>query len=314
MNPNHRPYRILFIDDDPQIRRIIQLTLQEDGYEIVEASSGVEGIVSAIRHRPDLILLDVMMPGMDGYEVCKRLRENPRTINIPVLMVTALGNTGEKIRGLESGADDYITKPFDSGELRSRVQAHLRRSTRDLSASPLTNLPGNPAIEQILRDHLEHHDPMAVLYFDLSDFKAYNDEYGWLKGDKVIKMLGEEIAQAVAADSNGKGFVGHVGGDDFVVITPPDRAEAIAQEIIKRFNANVLGHYSETARAKGYIEGEDRKGNAVRFPIMTLGIAIVSTDYRDLYHPSQIAAVAAEVKKFVKTLPGSHYAFDRRRN
>lgn len=314
MNPSHRPYRILFIDDDPQIRRIIQLVLQEDGYELIGASSGVEGIVSAIRRRPDLILLDVMMPEMDGYEVCKRLRENPRTANIPVLMVTALGNTSEKIRGLEMGADDYITKPFDSGELRSRVQAHLRRSLRDLSASPLTNLPGNPAIEKVLRDHLEHHDPMAVLYFDLSDFKAYNDEYGWLKGDKVIKMLGEEISQVIAATADGKGFVGHVGGDDFVAIVVPDRAEAIAQEIIKRFDGEVLEHYNEAAREKGYIEGEDRKGNRVRFPIMALGIAIVSTDYRDLYHPSQVAAVAAEVKKFVKTLTGSHYAFDRRRN
>ena len=314
MNPNQRPRRILFIDDDPQIRRIIRLVLQEDGYDLLEANSGLDGIVSAIRNRPDLILLDVMMPEIDGYEVCKRLRENPRTANIPVLMVTALGETASKIRGLDSGADDYITKPFDSGELRSRVQAHLRRSVRDLNASPLTSLPGNIAIEQVLRDHLENHNPMAVLYFDLSDFKAFNDEYGWLKGDKVIKMLADEIGQVVAAHSQDAGFVGHVGGDDFVAITLPDRAEAIAQEIIKRFDAQVLEYYSESAREKGYIEGEDRKGVRVRFPIMGLGIAIVSTDYRDLYHPSQIAAVAAEVKKYVKTLSGSNYAFDRRRN
>lgn len=314
MSPNQRPVRILFIDDDPQIRRILHYVLEEDGYELVEASSGAEGIVSAVRSRPDLILLDVLMPEMDGYEVCRRLRENPRTANIPVLMVTALGNMGEKIRGLDVGADDYITKPFDSGELRSRVQAHLRRSVRDLNASPLTNLPGNPAIEQALREHIQHHNPIAVMYFDLSDFKAYNDEYGWLKGDKVIKMLAEEISQVVTTEADGKGFVGHVGGDDFVAITTPDRAEATAQEIIKHFDVKVCEHYSEIALDKGYIEGEDRKGNRVRFPIMALGIAIVSSEYRDLFHPSQIAAVAAEVKKYVKTLAGSHYAFDRRRN
>ncbi len=314
MNGIRRPYRILFIDDDPQIRRIVHLILGEDGHELFEASSGAEGVMLAIRQRPDLILLDVMMPEMDGYEVCRRLRENPRTANIPVIMVTALGNMGEKIRGLETGADDYITKPFDAGELRSRVQAHLRRSVRDLNASPLTSLPGSPAIEQVIRDRLENHEPMAVLYFDLSDFKAYNDEYGWLKGDKVIKMLAEEIEQTVAAEGDGKSFIGHVGGDDFIAVTLPERAEPIAQEIIKRFDVEILEHYSEAAREKGYIEGKDRKGESVRFPIMSLGIAIVSSAYRELYHPSQIAAVAAEVKKYVKTLPGSHYAFDRRRN
>lgn len=314
INGTPRRYRILVVDDDPQIRRIIRKMVTEAGYEFLEAGSGTQGLVIAVRQRPDLILLDVMMPEMDGYEVARRLRDNPRTANIPVLMVTALGNAGEKIHGLETGADDYITKPFDAAELRTRIQVHLRRSARDLSASPLTNLPGNPSIEQFIRNRLDKHIPIAVLYFDLSYFKAFNDEYGWLKGDKVIKMLGELIAQEVESTEDASSFVGHVGGDDFVAVTSPERAESVAQRVIKRFDTKIGEHYDAVARDSGYMHGKDRRGRKVRIPLMSLGIAIVSSAHRALHHPSQIASLATDVKKYVKSLPGSHYAFDRRRN
>jgi diguanylate cyclase (GGDEF)-like protein len=309
-----KPHKILFIDDDPLIRQVVRMVFAHDNYVIIEAESGAEGIEKAQADPPDLILLDVMMPAMDGYQVLKRLRENLKTANVPIVMLTALGNMGEKIRGLETGADDYIIKPFDPRELRSRVEAHLRRSVRDLATNPLTHLPGNPAIEQIMRTRIPSGEPLAVLYFDLSDFKAYNDEYGWIKGDSVIQMLAKEITEVVSATGDRNDFVGHIGGDDFVVITAPQRAENIAQKVIERFDAEIPQCYDEQVRERGYIEVLNRKGERSLVPMMCLGIAIVSTDRREFHHPTQVAEVAAEVKKYVKSLRGSHYAFDRRHN
>jgi diguanylate cyclase (GGDEF)-like protein len=312
MNDFKDSSRILIVDDDAQMRHIVLAALEEEGYEFLEASSGSQGIEIAQKEHPDLILLDLMMPGMNGYEVCQRLRENPKTASIPVLMVTALGALADKVQGLESGADDYITKPFFADELRSRVTAHLRRSTRDLSANPLTSLPGNNVIEHVIRARLERRQPIAVLYIDLSNFKEYNDEYGWLKGDLVLKMLARTIAEVLVAVGGENDFVGHVGGDDFIVVTAPERAEHIAQTLIKRFDAAIPESYSEAARERRYIEVVDRKGRQVRVPLMNIAVAIVSSDRHELSHSAQIAAMAAEVKRYLKTLPGSQYAFDRR--
>jgi diguanylate cyclase (GGDEF)-like protein len=295
------------------MRHIVRTALANDDYEIAEAASGTEGLARAQAVRPDLILLDVMMPDMDGYEVCYRLRQSTPTANVPVIMLTALGEIKEKVRGMQMGADDYVTKPFDPRELRARVDAHLRRSARDLGASPLTSLPGNPVIEQVIRARLASHEPLAVLYTDLTNFKTYNDEYGWLKGDEIIKMLARVIVEVVLAVGGKDDFVGHIGGDDFVVITTPDHAEAIAQETIARFDTAIPLYYNEADRARGYLAVIDRQGNPFHAPIASVAIAIVSNDRRELDHPSQVADAAAAVKKYVKSLPGSQYAFDRRR-
>ncbi len=311
MEANRR--RILVIDDDPLMRHIIMTALAKDNYQVAEAESGSEGLAQAKAARPDLILLDVMMPDLDGYEVCHRLRSNAMTVNVPIIMLTALGEIGEKVRGMQMGADDYITKPFDPRELRSRVEAHLRRSLRDLSASPLTNLPGNPIIEQVIRVRLVTREPLAVLYIDLTNFKSYNDVYGWLQGDQLIRMLAAHVLEVVLALGGKDDFIGHVGGDDFVVVSTPDRAERVAQEIIVRFDASIPQCYNEKDRARGYVLVEDRRGNEYQAPLVTVAIAIISNERRLLEHASQVADVAAELKRFIKSQPGSRYAFDRRR-
>lgn len=304
--------RILLIDDDPLIRHLVVRTLANENYKVVEAASGLEGIASAVANPPDLILLDVMMPGMDGYEVCNHLRQQAATINVPIIFLTALDQMDSKILGLSTGADDYITKPFDVRELKTRVEVHLRRSERDLGANPLTGLPGNPIIEQIIAARLKAREQFAVLYIDLSNFKAYNDNYGWLKGDQVIKMLADTIVTAVTDIGTKADFVGHVGGDDFILVTVPDRAGAIAQQIIDRFDAAIPEFYSQDVRERGYSIVRDRRGRIFHAPIATVSIAIVTNVRREFKNILQVADIAAEVKGLVKSHPGSHYAFDRR--
>ncbi|HEX7586849.1 MAG TPA: response regulator [Anaerolineae bacterium] len=304
--------RILLIDDDPLIRQLVNRALSDATLQVDEASSGLDGIAQALAHPPDLILLDVMMPGMDGYEVCNRLRQQSSTVNVPIIILTALDQIDSKIIGLRTGADDYMTKPFDMRELRMRVEAHLRRSIRDLTASPLTGLPGNPLIEQVIATRLQAHEKLAVIYADLSNFKAYNDVYGWLKGDQVIKLLANTLIEAVTKFGTKTDFIGHVGGDDFVAISIPDCAASIAQEVIDRFDAAVPGFYDDEARANGYTVVRDRTGKIIHASFVAVSIAIVTNARRDLDHPLQVATLAAEVKQHIKARPGSHFGFDRR--
>ncbi|MCI0475883.1 MAG: response regulator [Anaerolineales bacterium] len=311
--PGFEQRAILLIDDDPLIRRIVTRALSATGYQVAEASSGTEGLALAFKNPPDLILLDVMMPGMDGFQVCAALRQNSLTANVPVLMLTALDQTDSKVRGLQTGADDYITKPFNLDELQTRIEAHLRRSERDLGANPLTILPGNIAIEHTLRQRLATTQPLAVLYIDLTNFKEYNDECGWLKGDEIIRMLARQIVDTVRKQGNPDDFIGHIGGDDFVVMSTPARAEPIAQMVITRFDVEIQLFYPAEVRARGYIETVDRRGNPFRAPIVSVAVAIVTNEQSQFHHPGQVAARAAELKKYVKSLPGSQYAFDRRR-
>ncbi len=309
MSPSR--HRILLIDDDPNISSVVSKALRSDEYELVYARSGKEGIAQAQAHHPDLILLDVMMPEMDGYTVCGQLRRNSATAGTPVIMLTALDEIPEKVLGLQAGADDYITKPCNLEDLHARVQAHLRRSERDLNASPLTHLPGNPLIEEAIRARLLRHDPTAVLYIDLTNFKEYNDEYGWIHGDDVIRLLARIVKSVVVRVGRQDDFIGHIGGDDFCIVTQPDCAANIAQDIITHFDAAIPSYYNATDRAHGYIETRDRHGKPFRAPIVTVAIAIVTNTRRPSFDPIQVAAVAADVKRHLKAHTGSHYGFDR---
>jgi diguanylate cyclase (GGDEF)-like protein len=311
--PELAKHHILVIDDDPVIRRILTKSLVDAGYHVTSAATGTEGLALARTKNPNLILVDVMMPEMDGYQVCNHLRQDPQTMNMPIIMLTALDETESVVKGLRTGADDYMIKPFEIEELLARVEIHLRRSERDINVNPLTNLPGNPQIERVIIDRIAQRAPMAVMYIDLTNFKPYNDEYGWLKGDLVIKMLAQHIITVVREWGSKSDFVGHIGGDDFIVVSVPERAEKIGAEITSRFDASIRRFYREEDRARGYIQTLDRQGKPFRAPLVTVSIAIVTNKYRPFEHLGQVAAMAADVKKYVKSLPGSHYAFDRRR-
>jgi diguanylate cyclase (GGDEF)-like protein len=305
--------KVMIVDDDPLMRRIVSQSLEKSEYVLVEAESGPSAIDLALEQRPDLIILDVMMPGMDGFEVVYRLRKHAITSSIPIILLTALGEMSEKIHGMQLGADDYITKPFDPRELRARVQAHLKRSEQYIQASPLTNLPGNPAIQQVIAARIASKDPLAVIYLDLSNFKAYNDKYGWLEGDRVLKELGEIVVRNVMALGDRDDFIGHIGGDDFIIVTRPTCAEEIARAITREFDERIPSHYNDEDRQRGYLEGIDRQGVVRQIPLASIAAAVVTNEHRELFHPLQVAQIAAEVKRYLKTLPGSQYGFDRRR-
>jgi diguanylate cyclase (GGDEF)-like protein len=305
--------RILVVDDDRNLRKIIQTNLELAGYDVTTASNGDEAMRVLDAMQPDLVVLDVMMPLMDGYEVARRIRRHPSNTTVPIIMLTAKSEVEDKLAGFDAGADDYMTKPFGPQELLARVKAKIRRVEVSSSLSPLTRLPGNLAIEAELRRRIDEAESFAVLYLDLDNFKAFNDVYGFAHGDEAIQLIASTAVDVVHRRGTPQDFVGHIGGDDFIVVTLPDRAEEIAREVIDTFDRDIRKLYTAQDLRQGYIETRDRRGTLNRFPIMSLSIAIVSSDQRPLENYAQIGEAAAELKRYAKSIGGSVYVKDKRR-
>jgi diguanylate cyclase (GGDEF)-like protein len=304
---------ILVVDDDRNLRKIIQTNLELAGYDVTTASSGNDALRILDAIQPDLVVLDVMMPLMDGYEVARRIRRHPSNTHVPIIMLTAKGEVEDKLAGFDAGADDYMTKPFGPQELLARVKAKIRRVEVDASLSPLTRLPGNLAIEAELRRRIETNEAFAVLYLDLDNFKAFNDVYGFTHGDEAIQLVASTSVDMVRRRGTPQDFVGHIGGDDFIIVTLPDRAEEIARQIIDAFDSDIRKLYNERDLRQGYIETRDRRGTLNRYPVMSLSIAIISNDQRKLENYAQIGEAAAELKRYAKSIGGSVYVKDKRR-
>ena len=303
---------ILVVDDDPDIARFVEVNLRSAGYEVSVASDGEEALDKAATLRPDLVLLDVMMPRIDGFEVAQRLRRNPQTANTSIIMLTAKALSTDKVLGLTAGADDYIIKPFDPIELLARVKGTLRRAKEMRNLSPLTGLPGNIRIQEEIERMVREERPFAVLYCDLDNFKAYNDQKGFVRGDQLIQATARIVQDAVVEFAGADGFVGHVGGDDFVAVVAPEAAEDVARRIVGRFDESVGDFYDPEDLERGYIEIEDRKGVLQRLPLAGVSVGIATTQIRGFAHYGEAVSVATEMKQFAKREPRSSYAIDRR--
>ena len=305
--------RILIADDERDIRQVLRTRLEFEGYQVIEACDGAEAVRMAQDEAPDLIVLDVMMPVYDGVEVCNRLRASFTTRHIPVIMVTARAHRDDKLSGLAKGANDYVTKPFEMNELMQRVRNTLEWSSQQRSASPLTGLPGNHSINAEIRRRLGESVPFALLQIDVDHFKAFNDYYGYGRGDEAIQLLARILSESVYRSGDRDGFVGHIGGDDFVVLCGSESAEALGEAILDWFNTAASDLYDPEDRTRGYVEVLNRRHVVERFPLMSLTIALVNTDRVPVTHLAQLIDIAQELKAHGKGIPGSVMVGERRR-
>jgi diguanylate cyclase (GGDEF)-like protein len=306
--------RILVVDDEEHIRKIVRFQLEKAGYTVETAEDGVKALKAIEVSPPDLVLLDLMMPNMDGYEVCKRLKADYQTSHIPVIMVTAKADLENKLQGFEDGANDYVAKPFAITELLMRVKNVLQWSQFQRQANPLTGLPGNVAIEKEVERRIAGNGKFVFMYADVDNFKAFNDYYGYRRGDDAIKLTAEIITEAVKVAGAGDDFVGHVGGDDFVVVTTADKADAIAATIVKMFDERIVHLLDKEDIERGYVEVINRKGTVDRFPLLTMTIAVVKNTRGKLDHIARISDIASELKRYGKTLEGSVVVKERRKS
>ncbi|HJT38029.1 MAG TPA: response regulator [Actinomycetota bacterium] len=299
---------ILVADDDPDILRFVELNLRLEGYEVLTAVDGEQALAVAHDRVPSLVILDVMMPKLDGYQVCQRLRTDGRTTGVCIIMLTAKSMSADKVLGLTAGADDYISKPFDPMELVARVKTTLRRTREMRSVSPLTGLPGNVQIEAEMQRRVADGETFAVLWLDLDNFKAFNDRYGFIRGDSAINYLATVLREVTTDDQ----FVGHIGGDDFVVLASADECESLAQAIVTRFDKDVKDLYDPEDAARGTVVVTDRLGRELEYPLLSVSIGAATNEHHPVKDYRELAEVATEMKSFSKKRPGSVYAIDRR--
>jgi diguanylate cyclase (GGDEF)-like protein len=306
--------RVLVADDDPDILTVVKVNLELDGFEVETAVDGEDALQKATSSPPNVIILDIMMPRMDGLTALHRLRSQASTASIPIILLTARGLPEDRVRGLELGADDYITKPFDITELAARVRAVLRRTQAARDLSPLTGLPGNFKITAEIEQAIKERREFALVHGDLDNFKAFNDHYGFMRGDEVIRFCGSCLSDAAGNLGIEGAFVGHIGGDDFVAVIPPAMAEPFCKEVIERFDDGILDLYDTADALRGYIEVIDRRGERYAFPVVSLSLGVASTDVREIDTQWEASAIAVEMKEFAKKQPGSTYRIDRRTN
>ncbi len=304
--------RILIADDLPELLAALQDTLEGEGFSVTAVEDGQAALDSIRADPPDIAVLDFKMPKMTGFEVCAALREDPLLENLPVVILSASGTRDSKVEGLTLGADDFISKPVDVRELLARIRMILKRSRQGLDANPLTRLPGNLSIESRIESIIAAGKPLAVLYVDLNQFKAYNDAYGYEEGDRVIRSLARVLVEPVR--SGQADFVGHIGGDDFILLTTPDRMETVAQKVCASFDAVVPSFYSEEDRTRGSIRTKDRQGVERDFPLLSVSVGICHNRERALKGFAQVAHLGAELKKAAKAKGGSAYVVDRRKD
>ncbi|XXG10283.1 response regulator [Micromonospora sp. SH-82] len=310
-----RPDLILVVDDDADIARFVEFNLKLHGFEVVHASDGQEALEVIEGRRPDLAVVDLMMPRVDGLELTRRLRANPMTSALPVIMLTAKGMTVDKVHGLAAGADDYLVKPFDTAELVARVSATLRRNKEAREVSPLTGLPGNSRIRREIRDRIRTGADYVVGYVDIDRFKSVNDRYGFVRGDEFISTLARSLHRAVVSVGRPPAFLGHVGGDDFVIICSPEQIRPLTQRAVVDFENAADQLYDPTDRERGFVELKDRRGNTRRAALVTLSIGVsLSDSTKRITDPLAAIAVASEMKSVAKGQPGSYVAVDRRRS
>ncbi|HZY43444.1 MAG TPA: response regulator [Anaerolineae bacterium] len=288
--------RILVVEDDLDISNMLRIYFTSQGYEVTVAGRGLEALEQTRKQLPSVIVLDIMLPDIDGYEVCAKLRSALRTSHVPIIFLTQKDERSDRIAGLELGADDYITKPFDIEELRLRVQNAMRRAERESLTNPTTGLPSGKLIEEQLRG-LMRRKGWGLLYIGLTDLDAFNDVYGFVAGDEVLRftalLLGETDDKVGGPDD----FIGHVGGDDFIVITTDEKAQALADAAHKRFSQDIGSHYSFKDREHGYIVVKDTDDKERQASLIKMCIGVIFANTQEFTDIREITEVSAEARR-----------------
>jgi diguanylate cyclase (GGDEF)-like protein len=312
LEENEKAIKILLVDDERNILDIVKFNLEVEGFEVLTASDGMGALRIVQEVIPDLILCDIMMPELNGLEVCRRLKADGRTNQIPIVMLSAKAQSKDKLDSIDAGADDFVTKPFDFSDLVARIKVNLIRAKQKKDVSPLTGFPGAISIEAEIKKRINRQEAFATLYVDMDNFRPFNEVYGFPMGDKAIKMLADIIDDAVRKVGNLEDFVGHGGGDDFVIISSPELAKQLAIFLIENFDRRITALYREEDLQRGFFIRVDRAGKESYIPITTVSIGIASSEHRRITTHWEVGEIAKETLNYAKSIPGSIFFMDRR--
>ncbi|NDJ77448.1 MAG: response regulator [Chloroflexi bacterium] len=284
--------RILVVEDDFDISNMLRIYFSGQGYDVQVAPRGGDALTLTRKQLPQLIVLDIMLPDMNGYDVCRELRSTTRTSHIPIIFLTQKDERSDKIAGLELGADDYITKPFDIEELKLRVKNQIERAERDNYTDPNSGLPSSTLIEEKLRDLMREEKVWAYLDLKIVHYEEFKDVYGFVAGNETLRFMALILGEVLDGMGTPNDFVGHAGSDNFVVVTYADRPDALIGHLVQRFADEVQQHYSFIDRERGYMMKDDEQ-----VPLMTLAVGSVSNATRQFADIREITELAAESRR-----------------
>ncbi len=309
---------------DPQFFNQATLigTLKDD-YHVVTATSAQEVLKRLQQEDIDLLLLETTLSDGDGFALCRKLKAHDTTAALPVIFITSLNNVSAEAKGFEAGAVDYITKPFNAPTVKARIKNQLtlsiaikelkRLNQLALDANPHTGLPGNTSILNELKKVVETGAAVTVIYADLDNFKVYNDIYGFAQGDNIITFTANVIRVALQVADCADSFLGHIGGDDFVIIVPADKCTMVANEVIRRIDTGIHEFYTAEDVQRGHVIAIDRAGKSRKHPLISLSLGAIDLTQRRISTPLEIIDICTETKKAAKARQGSNLFLDQRR-
>ncbi|MFA6383890.1 MAG: diguanylate cyclase [Candidatus Omnitrophota bacterium] len=305
--------RILIISSDKNLRDVLTFCFDGWGYEVFLEEFPVNDIASVKRISPDVIVVDVQTARKSQLHICQLLKDDFLTAFIPIITIINKRQLRQQLLEIRQGVDDYCIKPPDPLDLRIRIEMSMKRAQYSYHTNTLTGLPGARILEDLLKEKVKSPKPFSFCYVDIDSFKVFNDAYGYHKGDQVIMQTAYMLYNAVKQTGNPDDFIGHIGGDDFVFITTPEKYKQVCESFILMFDALTPFHYPAEDRLHGYIIAKDRTHKLKRLPLMSLSIAVVNRlDMKSLHNVVEISDRVAEIKGYLKALPYSKFMADRR--
>lgn len=289
--------RILVVEDDFDISNMLRIYFSGQGYEVEVAPKGEEALQIVNKKIPNLIVLDINLPDMNGYDVCIKLRNTKRTSHVPIIFLTQKDERSDKIRGLELGADDYITKPFDIEELKLRVVNSIQAAERVGNLDPKSNLPTGRLIEDHLRELMRSSNDWSYVDVKINNYEQFSDVYGWTAGDEVLRFAAILIGEVVDQLGTSSDFLGHPGRDNFVIITHTANVTSLIDKLVDEFEERVKQHYSFIDRERGYMLVPDGENGEKQVDLMSFAIGSVSTRTHQFSDIREITELAAEDRR-----------------
>ena len=288
--------RLLVVEDDIDIGNMLKIYFSGMDFDVDVAMRGKDALEKTKQVLPHLIVLDIMLPDIDGYEVCRNLRTNMRTSHIPVIFLTQKDERSDKLQGLELGADDYITKPFDIEELKLRVQGAIKRAERESLTDPRSGRPAGRLIEDHLRRVIREKG-WSLLDTGINHFEPFKNVYGFVAGDDVVRFTSMLIGEVVDELGTASDFIGHAGGDNFIIITKEEKAPSIKARLKERFDNEVLTHYNFMDRQQGFIQPPVPGETIVKAPFMTMVVGVISSSQHSFADIREITELSADARR-----------------
>lgn len=307
---------IVLIEDNDEIENLAKKVLkkEENEYQITKTGSETKSVKEALLSVPDLIIInESSLKQTDIYTLINFIRKTKEYAITPVILISEDREKEHKLEMLKKGVEFYIKEPIDPDYFLHTVKNVTELISANRCISALTGLPGNVQIENELKRKMASKKPYAVLYIDLDNFKSYNDKYGFMNGDEVIKFTSDVIQDAIQKYGKKGDFLGHIGGDDFIAVVDYENAKKIGKGIVKAFDEGILKYYTEEDITKGWIRVPNRKGKLEKYPIMTISVAMISNKHKKYNTTLEIGEDGANVKKKAKTFEGSTFLEDQRR-